>query len=248
MIFEQVYTLRSIYNNGEYRIKNIVAKTFNLRSLDEPYCENMGAFAHIPNGADTLKNLREFFIFAMHSWIYHDELITSGIYACAFAVALGYKEIYIAGIDLYSANRGYAFNPLQSNLLKIMPNYDPNPKPDFMHFPETDLKALEILAKHHGARFYSLCPSSPISKHIPLAPVRADSSPQDWEQVKKSKPKDATRDMLIPSKYAYEKMYYGVSISPLNPLRQNLIYRLVRDILRFPSQTKRYIRAKKRYK
>lgn len=29
---------------------------------------------------------------------------------CAFAVAFGYKEIYIAGIDLYSSKEAYAFD------------------------------------------------------------------------------------------------------------------------------------------
>ena len=243
-MFEQIYTLRSIHYKGEYEIDNIVASVFGLRYLDSKFQTHKDAFKEIIHGADVIQHLREFFTLITHNDLYHNKRITSGVYMCAFAIALGYTEIYLAGIDLYSTGSTYAFNTHQPNLLKIVPQTLVSE----VHSLETDLGALELLAKHYGAKFYSLCPSSPISKHIPLAPVRADSSPQDWEQVKKSKPKDATRDMLIPPTSAYKRFYYGSADAPFNPLRQNILYRLVRDILRFPSQTKHYIRAKKRYK
>ena len=87
---------------------------------------------------------------------------------CAFAVALGYREIYITGIDLYKTNEPYAFDSMKSNLLAINPGLK-KAIPDAFHSAETDVEALQFLIDKYDAKFYSLCKDSPMTNHIPFS-------------------------------------------------------------------------------
>ena len=170
---------------------------------------------------------------------------------CAFAAALGYKEIYIAGIDLYNTNRAYAFETLKPNLLSIYPNFMLTPS-DF-HTKETDILALKFLANNYDVKFYTICPNSPLSEYIPLA---NKNNRQTFIPMTKSQ--DSIKDMLIPQKLAYDNLYYQSTFRRKTPydkpnnnevenykksLKSNIFYRAFKDIGKLPKDIANYIKG-----
>ena len=202
MIFEQSYTYKNITLRHEYEIDNIVVSDFDLH-IDNFYKIHETFFSDIVRGSMYLSKLNDFFEFIRHNEVHKNKRITSGIYMCAFAVALGYKNIYIAGIDLYSTKKTYAFNSMRTNLLTIRPDFNPNPYK--FHSMETDIEALQFLVKNYEAKFYSICPNSPLNKYIILADLNSNFILQS-----KEKPQDSIKDMLIPNKSSYEALNVGV--------------------------------------
>ncbi len=252
-LFEQSYTYKTLLYAKEYEIENIVVSDFNLKHMDSFYLRYSHVFDDVVCGSEQLFNLRDFYAFIRYNELYHERRITSGIYMCAFAVALGYKEIYIAGIDLYGAKDAYAFDTMQKNLLAIFPYFSTTPSN--FHSKEIDIEALCFLEKHYGVKFYSICPNSPINRYVPLATSQNIATFQVEERRENS-----IRDVLIPSVNAYERLNYGVEpnlwrIHPLEKqreldifrykqaLKNNIIYRLCKDFIALPNAIRRYIKG-----
>ncbi|WP_066388763.1 alpha-2,3-sialyltransferase [Helicobacter himalayensis] len=243
VLFEQNYTYKTLHYKQEYNIQNIVASTFNLSHMDSLYYTHKEIFSDIINGSCVLENIQEFFTFIRYSEIYHNRRITSGVYMCAFAVALGYTELYLAGIDLYSNKGGYAFNILKPNLTALLPWF--SLKPADFHTAQTDIQALEFLAKTYNVKIYSICPSSPLSQHIPLAKPNLESNAK---VLKKPKAQDCIKDLLLPQGNAYEKFHYPNHPLDFNNyashLRNNNFYKFCRDVIKFPKQLAWYMKGK----
>ena len=255
VLFEQLYTLRTLHYRGEYDIDGIVCTNFNLDHIDYGYKERKMRFGGVMEGQEILDNLGRFRDFLHYNELFLSRRITSGIYMCAVAVALGYKQIYIAGIDFYEGDRPYAFEFLKKNLLRLSPDFSPDGQPYGGHGKDVDLEGLEFLAKHYGVEFYSLCPSSPLSKHLPLA------SPTGGGMRPESRSADSIQDLLIPSKQAYEKFNRGLPDNfMLRPpgeeerrlyesykagLKHNGIQKVARDLLRLPRDLASYIKGRR---
>lgn len=137
--------------------------------------------------------------------IYKQQRVTSGTYMCAIATALGYKEIYLAGIDLYQNGYKYAFNKQQPNIIKLVPEFSHNNKPNgSLHTKEIDIQMLQILLNNYGIKIFSICDDSPITKYIPLAPKNKQN------KIKiENKPSNYTNDILIPNQQSYQKMIWS---------------------------------------
>ncbi len=162
--------------------------------------------------------------------IYNRQRITSGVYMCATAVALGYKSIYISGIDFYQdTNNLYAFDNNKKNLLNKCTGFK-NQKFKFInHSMACDLQALDYLMKRYDVNIYSLNSD----EYFKLAPdIGSDF-------VLSKKPKKYINDILIPDKYAQER-YYGKK----SRLKENLHYKLIKDLIRLPSDIKHYLKEK----
>ncbi|TLD84148.1 alpha-2,3-sialyltransferase [Helicobacter trogontum] len=252
VLFEQSYTYRTLSYTKEYEIDNIVVSNFNLNHIDSCYLQYLYIYDDIICGSRQLARLKDFYAFIRYNELYCERRITSGIYMCAFAVALGYKEIYIAGIDLYSTKEAYAFDIMQQNLLTIVPSFSTTPSS--CHAKEIDVEALFFLEQHYNVKFYSVCLGSPLNEYIPLANLHNNTTLQIVQKTEKS-----IRDMLIPPASAYKKLNYGIEIqSQHNPLdhtkeqqeykkmlRNNSIYRLYRDFIRFPKAVYYYVKGYK---
>lgn len=125
LFFEQYYTLKHLIANQEYETELIICSNFNQAHLES---ENFrkSFYDYFPDaylGCDFFKQLKEFDAYFKFHEIYLNQRITSGIYMCAVAIALGYKEIYLTGIDFYQNGSSYAFDTKQENLLKLAPNF-----------------------------------------------------------------------------------------------------------------------------
>ena len=244
-ILENYYTLKNLIQNQEYVIDNIIAHTFGLPNHDCPhFMQNASFFPDVIMGHDFFKHIKEFEIYMKYNFLYNYAVATSGIYACAIGVAMGYREIYIAGIDFYTqGDFTYGFDIKQKNFLTIAPHFALN-KPVFetWHSTDTDLKVLDFLAKTYNVNFYALCPKSPLAKSIPLAPITHNT------YIPEEKPKNYTKDMLLPPKKAYQT--YGIKPSSADsyfvtePRSSNMILNIMRDLFFLPKAIKQEYKRK----
>ena len=238
-LLENYYTLRHLQERGEYHCKQVFCNGMREERI-------ANTFPAIRFGSEVVYKLEEIFELLHFHYLYHGVGPTTGIYMCIAAVAMGYEELYLAGIDLYESKQCYAYDTNRPNLLQINPNVERAGYGGHGggHAREFDLRLLEMLQARYGARIYSLCPDSPISQHIPLAPLQGEASLRAEE-----KPQGSIRDMLIPSAWAYAS--YGkpphnapapapvrnniyLKLMGDSTLRDNLCLKLARDLLRLP--------------
>lgn len=241
VLFEQYYTLKTLLYKGEYNIENIVVSDFDLLYMDSTYRRHKDIYKSCIRGSSIIEQIKEFFDFVRYNEVYLEKRITSGIYMCGCAVALGYKNIYICGIDLYSAKESYAFNAITTNIKTIAPNF--SNKPHSNHSAFADLEALKFLKDKYDVNFYCICPNSPLAKDIEL--------PKSKYQVSfniESKQENRIKDILIPPKQSYAKLYFKVpDIEGVDHkryrIKQNFIFRVFESIIRLPSDIKHYVRG-----
>lgn len=202
LFFEQYYTLSSLNYNKEYEIENIICSTFNNPAIDDVYKLSIlkNLFSEVWMGGDILNRLDGFCPVLHFNELYHQKRITSGVYMCACATALGYKKIYLTGIDLYSSGSVYAFDSKRENLIKVLPEIKKDDSVYGFHSSDYDIFVLNMLVEKYGVEIYSLSSESPISQHFHLAPLLEKKS--DFKIEKKSE--NAIRDLLLPNKNAYE--------------------------------------------
>ena len=275
VLFEQTYTLQTLRYRGEYKIQDIVVSTFNMKHMDYMYLARKELFQSVIDGHSYLVKLRDFNEFMHYNEIFLDRRITSGIYMCAVAVALGYEEIYLTGLDLYEGSKLYGFDFLQENIVRLVPRFGGEGRPNVFHSKEIDLEALDLLTRLYGAKFFCISPSSPLCNYVPLA--KNQGFHENW--ILESKSEGYIKDILIPSQEAYEKFdsrvsedlkvcraksisnldeeecdeaierldddrFYAAREAYKSELKNNLLYRLLKDIFRFPKHLAQYIRGK----
>lgn len=240
--YKKIIDVLSHYS--QYFTGRILKSTPNLNPnqslIDRAY---NGSFSH---------NIAEFLEWSNLASIYYGHHITSGLLSCALAVAMGHREIYIAGIDLYSGNTHYFTSMRTPNIARFTDLFDEdscdsqgNYKSGMQwHKKEADIEGLYFLQEAYGVKFYSLCESSPISELIPLAKkTNSIFTPQP-------KPKDYICDFCIPKKESFEVMQIpflqkqSQAIQQIQSLKQNIYFRLLWDLSRIPKHIKLYIKGK----
>ncbi|EAJ4910618.1 alpha-2,3-sialyltransferase, partial [Campylobacter jejuni] len=114
VFLQQYHTAKQLILKNEYEIKNIFCSTFNL-----PFIESNDFLHQFYNffpdaklGYEVIENLKEFYAYIKYNEIYFNKRITSGVYMCAIAIALGYKTIYLCGIDFYEGDVIYPFEAM----------------------------------------------------------------------------------------------------------------------------------------
>ena len=102
---------------------------------------------------------------------------TTGTIMIFTAIALGYTEIYVTGIDFYDTKTElYAFDLDSSNTLKNKVKFDnPFSNSKSWHNEEYDKKGLELVKTLEGINMYSITPDSKLSTLLPLAPIQNDT-------------------------------------------------------------------------
>lgn len=244
--FEQQATMEALKERDEYQCELIVysepeSALHNIESSQE-------LFTYFP---DTLSffdfyqaKLPELAKYTMKLVTLEGRYMTSGTAAVVTAVAMGYKKIYITGIDLYVGTQDYAFDSKKPNLTNLQPILkDKIPFGDW-HSAQTEIAILQKLQELYDIEIYSASPTSPLSEYFPLA-FETGFGEQNYHQLCFPKPKDCLKDIIIPQSYAYQQFrnkYYPATTHI--PLKHNLIYRLVYDLLHLPSHIKKYLRHK----
>ncbi|MBZ7951007.1 alpha-2,3-sialyltransferase [Campylobacter sp. LH-2024] len=236
VFFEQYYTAKKLIENNEYNIENIVCSTFNLPLIDGKKFIKLfpNYFCDCILGHELLYNIKDFLAFMLYNEIYESKRMTSGIYMCAIAISLGYKNIYLSGIDFYEDN-SYAFEHKKNNLLKLLPKFKNQNSVSEFHSKEFDLQTLAFLKEKYGAHFYSLNENSTLAKYIDLAPINGNHFSIE------NKPNNYISDILCPDPIHREAIY---SKKPKPKLKQNIYYKLFKDFFKLPSDIKHYIKEK----
>ncbi|MCR6591459.1 alpha-2,3 sialyltransferase [Campylobacter insulaenigrae] len=243
LFLEQYFTLNNLIYKNEYHISNILCATFNLDHMVDQNLLNK-AKDYFPNsefGYEYLKKLKKFHTFIKFNEIYNNRRITSGIYMCAVAVAMGYDEIYLTGIDFYDSSLDeYAFNHKKINLSNLAPAFNDFNSKYNRHSKEMDIEALYFLQNEYNIKLYSLNCGSILSQYIDVAPICGNSfTPLD-------KNKNYINDILIPDKCAY---HYAILANLKNTkqysIKNNLWFRLIKDLVRLPSDIKHYLKDKR---
>ncbi|MGC6408548.1 alpha-2,3-sialyltransferase [Bisgaard Taxon 45] len=241
VFLEQYYTLYHLKQNNEYFVDEIILSSFNHPTVDlEQNQKIQNLFVDAINGYENyLAKLTAFDVYLRYKELYENQRITSGVYMCAVAIAMGYTDIYLTGIDFYQSNKEkYAFDYKQPNILHLLPDFQKNKIQFDYHHEHVDLEALHFLQEHYQVNLYSLSPTSPLSEHFPAPPVEANGEVTFVAQQKEN----YIHDILLPPRSVYEKL--GLVVSKKERFHSNLIVRLIRDVLKLPSVLKHYLREK----
>ncbi len=232
IMFQQYYTFYNLHKKNEYIIYDIVVSGvsyYDIVNVDKDF------FLYMINGINLYKKLKYFVNFVNFHRIYNFCSMTSGVYMCAVAIALGYKEIYLCGIDFYDKSKDfYAFNTEKTNLLNFDKNFSKHHYKDSSHNKQYDIECLIFLQDNYNCKIYSLCPNSPLSEYISLAPKTNNTF------IIKDKPNGYIDDLMIP----IDRVYNKTINTKHNRLKSNFYYKAFKDLFRLPSDIRYYLKNK----
>lgn len=182
---EQFFTLHHLKERKEYEVEDVYCNiTMGLwdREWSNGKPKNLQEwlrydFPSVKNTYPFLEQMNEFN--ALHKFyaLYYEKRFTTGILMLIVALAQGYREIYLTGIDFYeNGGLSYAFDMGGKTLLKErMPTFAKEDFKDEVHEKNVDIEAIKLALQIPDLKLYSLNPSSSMSELLPLAPI-CDSS------------------------------------------------------------------------
>ncbi|WP_171994103.1 alpha-2,3-sialyltransferase [Campylobacter mucosalis] len=206
---EQYLTFKTLEEKDEYIIKNIVLSNLCLSKFEVEELKNIKKifFPDVEDGYETYSKLKDFDTFVKFNETYKNNRITSGIYMCAYAIAKGYKNIYLTGIDFYSKEVDYyAFDTKKKNLTTIINNFKTDHYKFSYHKEYFDVEALIFLKNNYDVNFICISPNSLLDKH--LRDKNIHTEPKKNEECKftpSNKPKNYTNDIIMPSQEARKR-------------------------------------------
>nr|CCF72442.1 glycosyltransferase GT42 [Helicobacter bizzozeronii] len=197
-------------------------------------------FINIAHTYELLATLPSFLELHTKAGNFRGQEFTSGVMMLVSAIALGYKEIYLAGIDFYATGLGHFY---QDTSRFFILEHAP------MHTQELDMQAIE-LAKQY-AQLYALVPNSALSAILPLSPHKNALSEERIQALHlgHAKPLGYTQDILkvppktpmpIGRKMLLKRVLSSAGLDPSNMVVSFLLdlYRFLRGVVRFFTNTK----------
>lgn len=190
---EQFFTLHHLKERGEYEVEDVYCNiTMGVwdRQWSNGRAKNLEQelkydFPSVINIYPFLEQMSEFN--ALHKFyaLYYEKRFTSGIVMLIVALAQGYKEIYLTGIDFYEAGGlSYAFDMNnKTNLVQRVSVFAQEGFRDEVHEKNVDVEAIKLALQIPDVKLYSLNPQSSMSELIPLAPFCENN----FELISKSK-------------------------------------------------------------
>lgn len=225
IFLEQYYTIKHIIDNKEYFCDEIIFAGND--SLDKEMHGRILCYAvDVIDGYEHyIKNLYKFDAYKNFNTLYYNQYISMGVYMCAVAVACGYRELYLVGIDFYDKSlQPYAFSckkPEISKLINVGGSTLTYQERQGFHSIFTDLEALNFLRENYNIKIYSLVESSPATEYFPISELKSKG-----DFVLEKKNESSIKDIMIPDRTAYLKVNN-------NNKRQGLSYKIKRLLSRF---------------
>jgi alpha-2,3 sialyltransferase len=213
VIRDYVNTLMTVQIRREYEVETYIGRTENLFHINKDY------FPVVDVRKVFLSNKR----ISDYMTLKHmppGVLPTSGVLALFAGICLGFRDIYIAGIDLYTGSEPYAFKvgPNHARLVGIDPGR--NGYVHDYHRYDVDLEGLTLARDIPGVTLRSVCPGTFLAEHLSLAPVvRQSASPP------LPKPKGFVRDFIpvaVPSSSG-GKMSFEQRLQTYDPVRRTIV-------------------------
>lgn len=246
----QTYTFYQLKERGEYEIEHIYCSyAFPLENHINP--QALSLYPEIRLFHNYIKQFPELHTLNCCNERYAWRHFTTGICMIITGMALGYKEIYLTGIDFYEGEEKYAFEHSE-NMRKLLPQIDDSKHKDEAHNKAFELHALKLcwqILQARGGAIYSLN-SKPKNKNLndilDTTPPRHKHSPEFFEQFKVGKKENATRDICLPQipkanfqPISYHSAHYLASMFPIPYVRKVVLF-MLRPLLRFA--LRRYFR------
>ena len=162
---------------------------------------------------------------------YYQKYFTSSIYMLITALALGYQEIYLVGLDFYQGGgMNYAFDTEKPRLLASMPNMKKRNFRDPRHSKDIDLMGLNLAKQMPEIHLYCVSEAGCLKDYVPLAQVQ-NQNPMTPE----NKGTDSIKDFLpLPHRYTGGKVtnlfqFLGL-LHEYNALKGTFLGQLIRDL------------------
>lgn len=126
-------------------------------------------------------------------FIYNKKYPTTGIIMLFTAVVLGYKEIYLTGIDFFEHGVEYLFDiDKQSNFYQYIDRVaDFSKVLEECHDMDIDKASIQLISQMNDISLYSISENSPINHIISLAPIQNDTP-----YIPEEKPQNYTHDWI----------------------------------------------------
>lgn len=198
VLVDQIFTLHHLEEREEYKVNEI----YYQKGYDEDiFIEGKkleSIFPFIKNTYDFLKKLPIFNKLDKFHRFYFHQWPTAGIVMLYTAIAQGYREIYLAGIDFYKGGGiDYAFNiDLKSNLVRKNPCFKDKNFQSSVHSKQLDIQFIQLALSIPEIKIYAISPDSALCEFLPLAPI------QNQNQFKiEDKPKGYICDLMQPPSF-----------------------------------------------
>lgn len=181
------FNLHNLNESRQYNIKDVYITNLSA-NLQEEFPLVYDAMATVFQN----KKIKAFFKFYLK---YYEIMPSGGIFSIFLAIVLGYKNIYVIGIDMYENNLLYPwqigeyFTQLHprdkaDNVMNVINRYHPK---------EFQIKTLEFIKQEfQDINLYSLSEESPITEYLELAPIQ-DENNNYTPQIRSQ---DAIKDWL----------------------------------------------------
>jgi len=170
-IRNQFFNIYNLKKRGEYDVYEFLTTPYTNLEKDYPHAVNIMNYVY--------KN-KKFGEFISYYRQYYKKLVTSGILSLFAAIEMGYKDIYVIGIDLYQNNMIYPWESgenyvkiflcdieKEENITNVMNKY---------HMEKIEIEALELAKNTPGVKLYSLSEQSPINNYIDLSIIQNDDN------------------------------------------------------------------------
>lgn len=171
---EQIFTLHHLKERGEYEVEEVYCQRGDDSELIIEGKRVEDIFPSVKSTYDFLKKLPlfnkldKFHRFFFHQWP------TAGIVMLYTAIAQGYKEIYLTGIDFYMGGGvDYAFNiDSKSNIAKRISAFKNSAFKDKCHTQNLDIQFIQLALSLPDIKLYAITPNSALSEILSLSPVQ----------------------------------------------------------------------------
>ena len=190
-IKNQFFNLWNLSERKEYFIKNIFSNG------------NLESYPTVGNLETIVSQEKKFLEFIFFYKTYYNVLVSGGIFSLFGAIAMGYKNIYLTGIDFYRNTKKIYPWDLGEKYRSANPRDDSEEKAlsviNLCHPEDVQIKAL-LLAKdvlmHKGGNIYSISLDSKVNEYVEMAPVqhasdmhvedKGENAMLDWMELPQS--------------------------------------------------------------
>lgn len=185
LLKQQYFTLHCLKERGEYEVEDVYCnismgmwdrQTFDKKPRDWE-SELKYNYPLVKSTYPYLSAMKEFDALFKFYALYYEKRFTSGIMMLITAIAQGYKEIYLTGIDFYvGGGVDYAFEVKgDTQLNRILPAFNDENFKDSVHNKDVDVSAIKLAQSLEGIKLYAISPDTPLCEILPLAPVQEGS-------------------------------------------------------------------------
>ncbi|WP_104696795.1 MULTISPECIES: alpha-2,3-sialyltransferase [unclassified Helicobacter] len=193
LFFEQYFTLKNLVLSGEYEIEKFYCSLMLWPTEGRILSDDFQFFyPDVTLVYKLFKEFQELHTFLKFNDLYYHKRITSGVLMVLVAAIIGYRDIFITGIDFYES-QNYVFINNQPNICSLVPSFSSGDVKTQNHTKDIDLQTLDFARKYFNLKLYSISPESPLDHLLEKKYFNIE-----FELLEKEE--GYTKDIMIPEK------------------------------------------------